>query len=128
MNNNEDFQLKSIGKKIKLARNILDITQEQLAEKANLSPRFISQLERGLAFGSANTIISICKALKVDSNFLFGDLIKCNSPSLIDMIDSKFLDNYLKLNSYNKSAINSFTVELLKLQSKSNNSQSKKDA
>ena len=59
MNNNEDFQLKSIGKRIKLARNKLDLTQEQLAEKVGLSPRFISQLERGIAFGSANNIISI---------------------------------------------------------------------
>ena len=126
MNNNEDFQLKSIGKRIKLARNNLDLTQEQLAEKAGLSPRFISQLERGVAFGSANTIISICKTLKIDPNFLFGDLVKNSSPTLVDMIDIKFLENYLKLDSYNKSAINSFTTELLKLQT--NSFKSKKDA
>ena len=126
MNNNEDFQLKSIGKRIKLARNNLDLTQEQLAEKAGLSPRFISQLERGVAFGSANTIISICKTLKIDPNFLFGDLVKNSSQALVDMIDMKFLENYLKLDSYNKSAINSFTTELLKLQT--NNFKSKKDA
>ena len=117
MNNNEDFQLKSIGKRIKLARNKLDLTQEQLAEKAGLSPRFISQLERGLAFGSANTIISICKTLKIDPNFLFGDLVKNSSQALVDMIDMKFLENYLKLNTYNKNAIKVFTNELLKLQS-----------
>ncbi len=126
MNNNEDFQLKSIGKRIKLARNNLDLTQEQLAEKAGLSPRFISQLERGVAFGSANTIISICKTLKIDPNFLFGDLVKNSSQALVDMIDMKFLENYLKLDSYNKSAINSFTTELLKLQT--NSFKSKKDA
>ena len=117
MNNNEDFQLKSIGKRIKLARNKLDLTQEQLAEKAGLSPRFISQLERGIAFGSANTIISISKVLKIDPNFLFGDLVKNSSPALVDMIDMKFLENYLKLNTYNKNAIKIFTNELLKLQS-----------
>lgn len=126
MNNNEDFQLKSIGRRIKLARNNLDLTQEQLAEKAGLSPRFISQLERGVAFGSANTIISICKTLKIDPNFLFGDLVKNSSQALVDMIDIKFLENYLKLDSYNKSAINSFTTELLKLQT--NSFKSKKDA
>ena len=126
MNNNEDFQLKSIGKRIKLARNNLDLTQEQLAEKAGLSPRFISQLERGVAFGSANTIISICKTLKIDPNFLFGDLVKNSSPALVDMIDIKFLENYLKLDSYNKNAIKVFTTELLKLQT--NSFKSKKDA
>ena len=126
MNNNEDFQLKSIGRRIKLARNNLDLTQEQLAEKAGLSPRFISQLERGVAFGSANTIISICKTLKIDPNYLFGDLVKNSSATLVDMIDIKFLENYLKLDPYNKSAINSFTTELLKLQT--NSFKSKKDA
>ena len=48
---------KSIGRKIKLARTRNKITQEELAEKLSLSPRYISQLERGIAFGSATTKI-----------------------------------------------------------------------
>ena len=53
MNDNEKRLRKSIGKKIKLARSKTNYTQETLAEKLSLSPRYISQLERGIAFGSA---------------------------------------------------------------------------
>ena len=116
MNNNEEILRKSIGKKIKLARNKQNYTQEELAEKLGLSTRYISQLERGIAFGSATTIINICKALQISSDFLFSDLIQNSSPNLNEIVDIKFLENYLKLSSYNKDIIKSFTNELLKIQ------------
>ena len=75
MNNTESELRKSIGKKIKIARLKAEYTQEQLAEKLSLSTRYISQLERGIAFGSASTIISVCKALDINANFLFSDII-----------------------------------------------------
>ena len=62
--NSEESELTSstikqtIGKNIRLARLSSNITQEQLAEKSGLSVRYISQLERGLAFGGPSTIIS----------------------------------------------------------------------
>ena len=65
MNSQEKVLRKNIGKKIKLARSKAEFTQEQLAEKTSLSPRYISQLERGIAFGSATTIINVCKALNI---------------------------------------------------------------
>lgn len=111
----KDLQ-KSIGRRIKLARLNLNYTQADLAEKVDLSTRYISQLERGIAFGSANTIVEICKALKISPDFLFCDLIKNPSYNLSDMIDIKFLENFLKLTSQNQDIIKSFTNELLKLQ------------
>lgn len=116
MNNNEKALRKSIGKKIKLARSKNNYTQEKLAEKLSLSSRYISQLERGIAFGSASTIVNLCKALNIDSDFLFNDLIDCKSPSLIDIVDNDFLENYLQLNDYNKKVISKMSTELLKLQ------------
>ena len=47
MTENEKKLRKNIGKKIKLARSKTNYTQEALAEKTSLSPRYISQLERG---------------------------------------------------------------------------------
>lgn len=116
MNNNEKALRKSIGKKIKLARSKNNYTQEKLAEKLSLSSRYISQLERGIAFGSASTIVNLCKALNIDSDFLFNDLIDCTSPSLIDIVDNDFLENYLQLNDYNKKVSSKMSTELLKLQ------------
>lgn len=117
MNNKESELRKSIGKKIKLARSKANYTQEELAEKLSLSTRYVSQLERGIAFGSASTITSVCKALNISSDFLFNDLIKgSETGTLSDLVSQSFLENYLKLNNYNKIVINALTSELVKLQ------------
>lgn len=116
MKSQEKILRKSIGKKIKLARSKAEYTQEQLAEKLSLSPRYISQLERGIAFGSATTIINVCKTLHINSDFLFNDLIN-NKNSILDNIsDDKFLEDYMKLNDYNKNILSVLANELIKMQ------------
>ena len=116
MTENEKKLRKNIGKKIKLARSKTNYTQEALAEKTSLSPRYISQLERGIAFGSASTIVGLCKALNISSDFLFSDLINSDSTDYINTFDNKFLQNYSQLNEYNKKVINQLASELIKLQ------------
>ena len=117
MNNTESELRKSIGKKIKIARLKSKYTQEELAEKLSLSTRYISQLERGIAFGSASTIISVCKALNINANFLFADVINVtDSPSVNDLVGQNFIENYLKLDDYNKLIVNVLTNELVKIQ------------
>ena len=117
MNNTESELRKSIGKKIKIARLKAEYTQEQLAEKLSLSTRYISQLERGIAFGSASTIISVCKALDINANFLYSDIINVtDSPSVNDLVGQNFIENYLKLDDYNKLIVNALTNELVKIQ------------
>ena len=116
MDNNEKYLRKNIGKKIKLARSRTNYTQEKLAEKLSLSTRYISQLERGIAFGSATTIINLCKALNISSNFLFDDLIDNDASSFNDLVDDKFLETYLKLNNYNKEVVYLLATQLVKMQ------------
>ena len=110
---------KSIGKKIKLARSKTPYTQEQLAEKLKLSTRYISQLERGLAFGSATTIVNLCKALNISSDFLFNDSIQEDTPLTYNLVDESFLQNYYLLNDYNRNLIKFLTKELIKYQDSS---------
>ncbi len=124
MNKREEELRKSIGKKIKLARARANYTQEELAEKLSLSPRYISQLERGIAFGSATTITSVCNALNIGSDFLFEDLIKNNdSKNVSDLISFSFLENYMKLNNYNRLVLEALANELVKLQKATENRQ-----
>lgn len=118
MKKEEQVLRKNIGKKIKLARSKAEYTQEQLAEKLSLSPRYISQLERGIAFGSATTIINVCKALNINSDFLFNDLIHNKEPLSNSIADDKFLEDYMKLNDYNKNIISVMANELIKMQKK----------
>ena len=65
---------KKIGKNIHLARITANFTQEQLAEKTGLSSRYIGQLERGLAFGSASTISCVCNALSINADVFFSNV------------------------------------------------------
>lgn len=118
MKSEEKVLRKNIGKKIKLARSKAEYTQEELAEKLSLSPRYISQLERGIAFGSATTIIHVCKALNINSDFLFQDLISNKSPIIDTIGNDKFLEDYMKLNDYNKNVVAVLTNELIKMQKK----------
>ena len=82
----------------------------------SLSTRYISQLERGVAFGSATTIVNLCKALNISSDFLFDDLIGADNTCFNDFINDKFLESYMKLNDYNKMIVEVLTNQLVKLQ------------
>ena len=121
MNSQEKMLRENIGKKIKLARAKASFTQEELAEKISLSARYISQLERGIAFGSATTIINVCKALQINSDFLFKDLINDEKTALSDITDDKFLENYLKLNDYNKNVLAALANDMIRLQDNKKN-------
>ena len=116
MTENEKILRKNIGRKIKLARAKTKFTQEALAEKTSLSPRYISQLERVIAFGSASTIFNVFKALNISSDFLFHDLIQSDSSTFTNLIDGKFLEDYYQLNEYNRKVVNRLTNDLVKLQ------------
>lgn len=125
MNNLEKNLRENIGRKIKLARKNAEFTQEELAEKLSLSPRYISQLERGIAFGSATTIINICKALNISSDFLFADLIKNTLPVNDISFDSEIISKYSKLNDYNKGVVDAIINGLIKLQKDDTNIEKK---
>ena len=117
---------KSIGKKLKLARSNCHYTQEGLAEKLSLSPKFISQLECGHSFGSAHTIVSICKALNISAAFLFDDLIDIEVQNELPPLDVDFLKVYIQLDDYNKEVLRLFAEHILRLQNNYNSSKPNK--
>ena len=62
---------KLFGKKLREIRKERGLTQEQLAEKVNVSYQAISNIERGLTGPSFSTLADIAKALKVKPKELF---------------------------------------------------------
>ena len=62
-----DYNL--IGKRIAKRRDVLDITQAQLAERADLSATYTGNVERG-AKCSIETLMKICTALEVTPDYL----------------------------------------------------------
>lgn len=55
-----------LGEIIKQRRKELSLTQAQLAHICHCSPRFISELERGVAGGNIKQVIYVCKKIGLD--------------------------------------------------------------
>lgn len=62
-----------MGKNISLMRNKSNMTQEQLAEKADVSTVFISQIETAVRKPSLETIYKISTALNTTIDTLIGN-------------------------------------------------------
>ena len=62
-----------IGKKIKELRIARQLTQEELADRCELSKGFISQLERDLTSPSIATLVDILQCLGTNLNEFFSD-------------------------------------------------------
>ena len=61
---NSDFYL-NLAKNIKLIRNSLGMSQQDLADKVNLSLNFIGKIEVAFSRPSLDTVIKIADALNV---------------------------------------------------------------
>lgn len=60
-----------LGQKVRLYRKLCGLTQERLAEKADLVPSYISDVERGRENISVDALRRIAKALNVGLEDLF---------------------------------------------------------
>lgn len=62
-----------VGEQIKAAREYAGLTQEQFAERIDVSPQFVSDMERGVVGVSLTTLKRVCVVLGVSSDqILFG--------------------------------------------------------
>jgi transcriptional regulator with XRE-family HTH domain len=65
---------KTIGETIRKYRNAAKMSQERLAEKADLHPVYFGQVERGEQTASVNALMRIAKALRVRVRDLVADI------------------------------------------------------
>ena len=65
-----------LGEKIKELRNKQGLTQEELADRSELSKGFISQLERDLTSPSIATLVDILQCLGTNLNEFFSDDVR----------------------------------------------------
>ena len=66
----KDICLQEIGKRIIERRNKLGLTQEELAEKGDLTPQFISYAEGGKRSMRPENLLKIAEALEVSADYL----------------------------------------------------------
>lgn len=65
----------TIGDRIKEARKKQKLTQEQLAERLDISVEFIGQIERGLKLPSMQVFIKLIETLNVSADYLLRDSV-----------------------------------------------------
>lgn len=63
----------ALGRRIRAQRKQMKMTQEELAEKAEISNSFLGHIERGTRKASLDTLVKICNALKASPNLLLQD-------------------------------------------------------
>lgn len=93
-----------LGVRLKELRKLNKLSQEQLAEIVGVDPKHISFLENGKNFPSANLLMNLVKALKIEIKELFSfehqmnrDQIIENLNSLIEKMDDKKLKFIYKM-------------------------------
>lgn len=72
-NETEIIDQKAFGKKIKISRKKMGLTQFELAEKINVSQNFLGDIERGIKLPSLQKLILLSNTLKVSLDDLFFD-------------------------------------------------------
>jgi len=67
---NRNHGLNVLGMNVRKRREERELTQEALAERANLDPTYISGIERGVRNPSVLSVVRIAKALGVTTSKL----------------------------------------------------------
>jgi len=65
----------TMGDRIKEVRKRCGLTQEQLAERLDISVEFVGQIERGLKVPSMQVFIKIIEALNVSADYILRDSV-----------------------------------------------------
>ena len=71
---NRNHGLNVLGANVRKRREEKDLTQEALAELANLDPTYISGIERGVRNPSVISVVRIAKALGVTTSKLLNNV------------------------------------------------------
>lgn len=93
-------KMKAVGKNYQKARTSSGRTQEEVAEMLELSPSYLSDLERAKSIGSIHSLIDLCNLYKVSPNDILSPLINFD----IDIINP-LLIGFDSLNQTNQEII-----------------------
>ncbi len=66
---------KQVGRRVKERREALGLTQEELAERIDVAPHFISTVERGISFPRYEKMILLINALETSADSLLCDVL-----------------------------------------------------
>lgn len=76
MNKQKENEKIKIGKAMQTVRKSLGLTQEQVAEKLYLAPRYVSDIERDKTKGSIDTLVKLCNLYHLTPTFILKDYLR----------------------------------------------------
>lgn len=79
----------NIGRRIREARTRRGMTQEQLAERTDITIVYLSELERGLKLPSLTVFVSIAETLHVSTDSLLRDDLESGKEYIYDDLTKK---------------------------------------
>ena len=59
-----------IGKRIRQQREFLSLTREEFAERIEISPQFLAEIENGTKGMSAETLYKLCDRLNISADYM----------------------------------------------------------
>ena len=98
----------NLGNSIKYNRELLNLTQESLAEMINVSPHYIYELERGLKLPSLKTPIALSETLHTGIDNLLSI-----QPQIADTTDDELNLLIYKLNAEQRNNLSKILKPLL---------------
>lgn len=97
----DELNYVEIGKRIKTKRIEMQLTQEKLSEIIDVSPSYVSEIERGTSISSLATITKIAQTLNVSLDYLIYGINQNNSNStffeILKTIPTKNHELYINL-------------------------------
>lgn len=78
-----------LGKKLREARNNAGLTQEALAEKAEIGVMYLGEIERGVKMPSLRIFIKIIDALDISLDYILRDVLPSGKEYVLDDVTEK---------------------------------------
>lgn len=86
----------AVGERLRLKRNLLGMTQDEIAEKANRAAKYYADIERGSCGMSTETLLALSHVLNMSIDYIiFGESATDNSLIHTDEVTAimNLLDN-----------------------------------
>ena len=82
------FDFLAIGNKLCLIRKNMGMTQAEVAESAGVCDRTYADIERGTVNMRVETLLRICKVLKITPDEILTSDIDLSSEEILDLLNS----------------------------------------
>ena len=77
MNMNQTYDRLAVGERLRQKRILLNMTQDEMAEKINRAPKYYADIERGNCGMSVETLLALSHTLNMSLDYiLLGDIEK----------------------------------------------------